>query len=280
MSEYLALDALSSGMCNDILRYSPRHARYWRDNHAADDTSASDLGTAFHDAFLEGLDRIEVIDAADWRTKAAKEARDAARVAGKIPMLQHKAKSVEGMVSACKEFVESGPLSGVFSRGLPELTMTWNEGDVLCKARPDFLTNERDVLVHLKSTAGSAKPEAWIRTQLEPMGYDVAAAFYSRGMDQFEDADSCEHVFFVIEQMAPYGCSLVSLSPAMWDIANGKVNRAIRTWRQCRASGKYPAYPTGITLAEPRAWQMEEAMENGDIESLSFEERIELGSQA
>ena len=78
MSEYLSLDALSSGVCHTLLTESPYHARFKQENPGAP-SSVSDMGIAIHDGLLEGVDRIVAIDADDWRTKAAKEARDAAR---------------------------------------------------------------------------------------------------------------------------------------------------------------------------------------------------------
>jgi hypothetical protein len=262
MTSYLALKALSSGMCHSILTYSPAHALYWQE-HQDVASEAIDTGTAIHDALLEGIDRIVPVDAPDWRTKAAKEARDAARAAGLIPMLAHKVPSVRDAVGAARTLIEASSLVGIFDCGKPEQTLVWREGDLVCKARPDWLTDDGDVLLHVKTTKGSANPPVWIRTQLEGMGYDCSTAFYARGLNAVSprDADSTEHVFLVIEQEAPHGCSLVGLDPAMWEIADAKVGRAIRTWQQCIASGMYPGYSSSIHYAEPRPWQLAEAEE-------------------
>jgi len=210
------------------------------------------MGTAIHDALLEGIDRIAVIEADDWRTKAAKEARDAARTEGKIPILARKVEQVEDAVSAALSFIEKSEIAGVFHRGKPEQTVIWKEESLICKARPDWLTDDRSILLHVKTTQGSAEPSSWIRGQLTNMGYDVAWAFYQRGCPVGLS------VFLVIEANAPYGCSLVGLDPAMQDLADRKVSRAIATWQQCKATGKYPAYSSRIHYAEPRAWQLEE----------------------
>lgn len=269
MDDYLMMRGFSASKAHTLLRYSPFHALH---GISKDPSEASETGTAIHDALLEGIDRIVRIEADSWRTKAAKEAREEARAGGAIPLLAHKADAVEAAVTAAKAHIEASPLSGIFERGRPEQTIVWQEGEITCKARPDWLTDERDVLMHIKTTKGSARPEAWIRTQLDAMGYDLACAFYERGLDHFQDADSCEHVFLVIEQQAPYGCSLVGLSPALWDIAHGKVDRAIRAWQQCRATGKYPAYSTDIHYAEPTSWQMAHEEEETLAQSFTEEE--------
>lgn len=287
MSEYLALKALSSGLCHALLTSSPFHAKYEQDNGSFDDTDASDMGTAIHDALLEGIDRIAVIEADDWRTKAAKEARDAARAAGKIPMLARKVAQVEAAAKEARDFIDGksghkpSEIAGVFDGGKPEQTLIWKEGDILCKARPDWLTEDRSIMLHVKTTAGSAEPSSWIRNQLAPMGYDVAAEFYDRGLATIAGTHSgseCLTVFLVIEQNAPHGCSLVSLSPAMQDLASRKVDRAIRIWQECQASGRYPCYPSRICYAEPQNWQLIEA-EGWATEDQYDQKQMEHGLQ-
>lgn len=272
MDDYLAMRGFSASKARTLLKYSPFHAFH---GVKSGPSEVSETGTAIHDALLEGVDRIVRIDADSWRTKAAKEARDMARAEGRIPLLAHKVANVEAAVKAAKAHIAASPLAGIFERGKPEVTVVAEDDGVTLKIRPDWMTNNLDTVLHVKSTKGSAHPEAWARTQLEPMGYDVAAAFYERVLNGHPQS-----VFLVIEQSPPHGCSLVAMSPLMAQIAAGKVERAIRTWRECRREDRYPAYPVSITYAEPKSWNVEQAMESGDLDNLSFEERIELGGQA
>lgn len=272
MNDYMLHHGLSSSRCTTILQYSPFHAYHGMESEPSE---ASETGTAIHDGLLEGIDRIVAIEADDWRTKAAKEAREAARAEHKIPMLARKVAQIMAAIDAAKRYVASSEISGVFDDGKPEQTVIWKEGEMICKARPDWLTTDRSILLHVKTTAGSANPDAWIRNQLTSCGYDVAAMFYARGlgnllwdvararddaagkaiMDKLKETLS---VFLVIEQNPPYGCSLVGLSPAMQDLASRKVDRAIRTWQRCKKTGKYPAYPSRIAYADPKPWELAE----------------------
>lgn len=275
MAEYLAMRCLSASTCHHILTYSPHHARYWQTSDERDDTEASDTGTAIHDALLEGVDRIAPIDAGDWRTKAAKEARDATRAEGRIPLLAHKALRVIEAVKAAKEFIAGSEIAGAFDTGAPEQTVIWEEDGLRCKARPDWLTERWHVSV--KTTKGSANPEAFIRGPLVQMGYDVAALFYERGLAFAANAAPVT-VFLVIEQEPPHGCSLIALDPAMADIANQKVERAMAIWRKCKASGIYPSYAPRIHYAEPRPWQIAEAEQSAldaAYDELQMKEGIE-----
>lgn len=272
MQEYLLLAALSSSRCHTLLTYSPFHAKHTPDD---DPSEASEIGVAIHDCLLEGVDRIVTIEADDWRTKAAKEARDEARAAGKIPMLARKVPQVEAAVAAAKAYVAGSELAGVFDSGHPELSMIWKEGNIFCKARPDWLGE--GWCVHVKTTQGSAEPSAWIRNMLTPMGYDISAVLYERGIKSALQVIR-PSVFLVIEANPPYGCSLVALDPAMQDLASRKVERAIRVWQQCQASGQYPCYPSRICYAEPKPWQIadeEMADENDAFDQLQHEHGIE-----
>lgn len=257
MAQYLALEALSSGLCNTLLTQSAYHARWQQQHPDNDSTPESDLGTAIHDCLLEGVDRIAAIDAPDWRTKAAKEAREAARAEGKIPMLAHKVARVEEAVKAAKAFLPTSELAGAFESGKPEQTVIWQEDSMLCKARPDWLSDKWHISV--KTTDGSANPESWIRRQLTPMGYDVALIFYERGLRAHNL--NVQSRILVIEQNPPYGCCVIGLAPSKRDYADGRVERAINVWKKCAASGRYPAYPTETCFAEAQPWEMAHELE-------------------
>jgi len=265
MREYLALPFLSSGICGKIMSESPYHAKFAVDN-SYESTPEMDIGTFAHAMLLEGgTDALVKIDAEDWRTKAAKEARDAAHASGKIPILSKKVAQVELMVKAAREFISGSEIAGVFDSGEPEVTMVFRHGDILCKARADWLTSDRKICLSYKTTAGTANPEAWIRTQLP--SYDVATVFYERAVLAVSpDIEETLCVHLVQEQSAPFACSLVALAPALEDLAAKKMDRAVELWAQCQANGTYPAYPSRICYAEPKPWQLsefEESMNTG-----------------
>ena len=117
----------------------------------------------------------------------------------------------------------------------------------------------RDAILHYTTTEASANPAAFIRGLLPSMGYDMALAFYRRGLEALGGPQDALHVILAQEQGAPYACSLIDLSRVYAAIADEKVERAINLWRKCMKSGKWPAYPAAIHSAEPTAWQLAEA---------------------
>jgi hypothetical protein len=255
--------SLSSSIAKILLTQSPLHA--WlahprlNPKYRPREDSRFDLGSAAHALLLEGDDRMVVVDAHDWRTKAAQEQRDAARLAGKHPILRHQFYDVTAMVAEARKFIESTELAGIFQRGKPELTATWTDGEIHCRARFDWLTDDRRVVLDYKSTE-SAEPNQFIR-QIARMGYDVQASFYTIAVEETCQVTP-EFVFLAQEIEAPYACSLVGLSNAYKEIGRAKVGGAMDRWARCMSSGKWPAYSNQIAYAEPNAYQIAD-MESG-----------------
>lgn len=263
MDEYLMLDALSSGLCHTLLSQSPAHARFQQLN-PTQANGAMDVGTVVHRLLLEGSeDGIALVDAKDWRTKAAREARDEARARGQTAILGDDMGEIRAMAETARSYIASSELRGIFTHGYPEQTIVWQEGSLLCKARPDWLTHDRKTILHFKTTQGSAQPESFIRGPLISMGYDVAAAFYERGLIALDgyQRQPLRSVFLVQECSAPYACSLIALAPSMQEIAIGKVEHALKVWRECMTLRLWPSYPRQICYAEPRPWQVSQAAE-------------------
>ena len=130
---------LSNSIAKILLNQSPLHA--WmahprlNPNWQADDDSKFSIGTAAHALLLEGTNaRIAVIDADDWRTKAAKEARDEAFKNRLTPILRKHNNAVIRMVEAAKSYIRQTEIAGILERGKPEITMRWQEGELWFKA--------------------------------------------------------------------------------------------------------------------------------------------------
>src|SRR4051812_20090402 len=107
MERYLAdpcvVPSLSASVAVTLLRESARKAwfRHPRLNpsYAQREETKFDLGTATHAMLLEGANVIEVCEFDDWRTKDARARRDAARLAGRVPLLRKHHDDVMAMVA-------------------------------------------------------------------------------------------------------------------------------------------------------------------------------------
>lgn len=260
-SDPVILPSLSASVASILLTQSPRHAALAHPRlslaYQPDEDSRFDLGSAAHALLLENDgSKVCVIEAADWRTKDAKAKRDEARANGLFPILAKHNFAVTAMVKAAREFIETTELAGIFTRGKPEQTVIWHSGNAWCRARLDWFTDDRAVILDYKTTE-SAQPEQCIR-QITRMGYDLQAEFYCRGLTDLRSGSTPAFVFLFQEITPPYACSLVSLSNAFREVGQRKMLAAIDLWDHCITKGQWPGYSTQIHYAEPAAWQIAE----------------------
>lgn len=259
MSDYLALDALGSSVAFEVINRSPFHAKYKKTSGALW-AKAADKGVIAHQLLLENSeDGIVLVEAADWRTKAAREARDQAYAEGKTPILAHEIAEIRRMVKSAQTCVEQTELAGVFGTGQAEVTIDWEDNGTLCKARPDYLA--KDFHISLKTTMASAEPSTWCRRQLGPSGYDFQLAFYDRGL-KANDL-KVEHRILVIEQQPPYGCAVIALGSDKRTIAEVRVDQAIKLWAECLENATFPGYTNETYLAEATPWEISDAEDEG-----------------
>lgn len=259
--------SLSSSIAKLIFLSSPRHAAaaHPRLNPLAveHEEEKFDVGTAAHALILEGMSNIAVIEAHDWRTKAAKEARDQARAEGKTPLLASKWADVQAMAGAIRGQLDLHTDGGaeMFTNGKPEQTLVWQEDDgAWCRARLDWLRTKFEpipatVSHHIDDlkTCSNANPEVCSRT-LFSLGYDIQAAFYLRGLKRLTGKDAMFRFAF-IDKEAPYALSVVGLGPDAMVLAEKKVLFALERWRACLDAKDWPGYPRQTCWASLPTWE-------------------------
>jgi hypothetical protein len=223
-------------------------------NFEREEESRFDLGSAAHMMLLERReDRIVRVQADDWRTKAAKEARDAARANGQYPILERQYGDVVQMCTVAQDYMVGTELSDILAIGDAEQSVLWQEGNLWYRCRPDLMSKHRRICLDYKSTA-SAHPD-FITRQIGRMGYDLQSAFYRRGIKAVTQIEPA-FVFLFQEITKPYACSLVSLSNAYRALGESKAQRAMFTWNRCLTTDTWPAYSNQILYIEPKAWDI------------------------
>ena len=260
--------SLSSSVAKVLIGQSPMHARWMhpRLNPAhflpTDPTKAMERGSAIHALILGKGAAVEVLPFDDFRKKEAQIARDAARLAGRIPLLAADAAEVRLVVDAARAQIEARPdLAGFFAPGRSEVTGIWQDHGAMCRMRvdrlPDDVTrNPFPTIYDVKTTGLSAKPEDFGK-QMFAMGYDISAAFYSRGLRAlFPHIRHTRMVFIVVEQDPPYALSAIEVAGEAIVHAEESVDLAVRTWARCIAANDWPGYdPEIFRLGDVPAWR-------------------------
>lgn len=261
----VAVPSLSSSIGKKLLHQSPRHAweAHPRLNPAfiAENKAAFDLGSAAHKVMLGKGAELAVINAPDYRTKAAKEAREDAYNAGQTPILVDQMAAVEEMVAVGRQQLDDHEdASQAFRNGKPEVTLIWQEGEVWCRAMLDWMPNEGRVFYDYKSTGLSANPETFGRTMFN-LGYDFQAALYRRGIRKVLGIADPVFEFVVQENASPFALSVIGLPPAAIDDADTDVQQAIDLWGSCLENDLWPGYPRRTCYVDPPAYVMAQRLD-------------------
>lgn len=250
--------SMNAGAAHTLLTKSPAHA--WaehprlNENREADNSSRLELGTIAHALLLEeDSSRVVVIEAEDWRKKEAKEQRDAARAAGKLPILSQDYFRVQAMMVRARAAIAKSEFAQDFREAIPEQTLLWQYGGVWCRSRPDKASWDWRVLFDYKTVAGSAHPQAFQRT-IAQQGYDIQAELGMIGVETLGLIQNPTFVFIVQEIDPPYAVSFVSLSPAWQELAHQKVKRAAAIWEGCLRTNHWPSYTERTAYLDPPAY--------------------------
>ncbi len=263
MSDYVADPApepsLNSSAAKALVTQSPLHA--WtahprlNENYRPKESETFDIGSAAHALFLQGEDLMVECAFNDWRTNAAKDARDEARVAGKLPLLSKHVESIRKMAWIARKALADSELGVSIDDFYVERTVIWQDDGTWKRARFDMQHRTRAVILDYK-TSESADPFSF-PSLIVSYGYDIQAAHYSDAYHAMHpDVLAVDFIFLVQEHTPPYACSLVGVDPMLFDLGAQKVELATSIWRECMKSNRWPGYSKNIAWASAPAWAL------------------------
>lgn len=215
-----------------------------------------DIGSAWHNMVLRQKfwrEEIVQVDAKDWRSKAAREKRDAAREAGLVPILVDHYAALERMVG----ILETHPQAkNAFREGTPETTLVWQDDDtgIWMRCRPDWRPLRDDMPWPDAKTAVDANPATWDRRFAADHGGLLRAAFYQEGIRRCCSVDS-PTLYYVVQEKTPPHCiviRVVDAKSAAMEIGRRMLHQAIHTWAQCIKTDTWPGYESVGELQVPR----------------------------
>ena len=252
---YHAHPALSSTGARKLMPPScPALFKHERDNGRPPKRSF-DLGHAGHLYVLGRGARIVTVDADDWRTKDARQARDEARAVGAVPLLAHEDAEARVMAAALKEH----PLAAaLLAAGEPEQSLFWTDEQtgVPCRARLDLLPEARRgsrFIVTDYKTCASAERDA-VRRSMASYGYHQQAAWYLEAVRALGLHDRPAFVFIFQERAAPYLVNVVELTADALALGAALNHEARQTFAECTANDHWPGYSERVELIDLPPW--------------------------
>lgn len=249
--------SLSSHTAISLIQKSLLHA--WRAHPRSpvfeprDFGASADRGSAAH-ALLLGGRPIEVIDAEDFRSGAARAARDKARDAGRIPILAREYAGLTAMIEPVRDRIfalHGGPF-------LCEQSAVWRAGSGWRRARLDTLSADRRVIVDYKTTEGAVDALSCER-RIADMGLQIQAAAYVDAVETLhpELMGRVRFIFQWQEQKAPYALSPpIEMSEAFMTLGRAQWRAASRLWDIAIQHNVFPGYSAHAHLACPPPWEL------------------------
>jgi hypothetical protein len=257
-ADYHKDPALGSTSLKTLATKTPAH--YQHDKTHPKFSDAFTLGTAAHSLILEqDVSNFVAVDADNWLTKAAKEAKAAALAAGQQPLLRKEVEQVKSM----RDAVMAHPVAReLFTGHKAEQSVFWKEDGLTLKCRPDAW--KPGLLVDLKTTV-DANPATFGKTAYN-FGYHQSAAHYIDGV-KAATGEELPFLFVLVEKTAPYLVSVVELDWEAIDYGRQLNDRAKRIFRECVTTNNWPGYPAvePIELPNYAVYEMDELLGNTEV---------------
>ncbi len=236
------------------LKYWYKHVREDREPSAP--TPNMIAGTAMHTLVLEP-DDFDVLyvkePKIDRRTKAGKEEAAAFEQEhqGKILLTTDQIEKVKGMAGAINRHATAAPLLRAGEAEASYYAIDEGTG-LLIKSRPDFVTDDGNIMVDLKSTV-DASPEGFARSIVN-FRYFMQPAWYGDVMRAAGYTAPKHFVFIAVEKEPPYAVGVYYATPEIFDIGREQSRYDLDLIAQCHKAGEWPDYAVKAKPIELPAW--------------------------
>lgn len=252
-------NAVSSSALKALMR-SPAHMLAALNGSANDESAARRLGTGVHTKVLEVARYAREYVVFDGRRQGTKWDLFQARNVGKTIL----SLSEEAQVAGCTEATLVAPavqgegciytVEDLVTHGTVERNTYWVDEatGLTCRIRPDL--EIQNVTVDLKTT-DDARAESFGR-QCQRLGYDLQAAFYTRGRRAFDiEGEHFPFVFVASELTAPHGVQVhVADEDEFVRPGDRKVAAALAMYLRCKTANRWPGYTAPTTTLKLPLW--------------------------
>jgi hypothetical protein len=258
-TDYHAHPAISKSHL-DLIARSPLHywARYIDPNRVPPEpTAAMRLGSAVHTLTLEAdqfENRYITAPVVDRRTKEGK-ARwlEFEAEAGGRELIDAEDRAT---ISRMAESVWRHPAAAMLLhwQGKAETTHMWADPSTgaECKCRPDWLTNDGNLIIDLKTTE-DASPSGFQRS-VANYRYYVQASWYLDGVEAATGHRPDQFIFICVEKKPPYAVAVYAADAEMIQIGAETAARDLARLVECKASNTWPGYSDQIEPLSLPAW--------------------------
>jgi hypothetical protein len=264
---YHEIDRCSNSRLS-LLERSPAHAKEAMDNPKPP-TKAQKIGTATHTAILEP-DLLDENLAVAGRCSATTNSGSQCSYSGKVRRggewycgthdpgeeeaydgLVVSEDQYEGICRMRDSVYDHPAASDLLEGGTPELTELFDHayidtetgevGELACKARIDYVRQEKDVLVDLKTTRDASKER--FRRDMWRNGYFRQLSFYRYAVGQHADGSEGQSYIVAVEKKPPHAVAVYELTEATLRAGWRQLRDLLVRYAKCERVDHWPAYP-------------------------------------
>ncbi len=199
---------------------------------------------------------IEPIEYEDgWRSDAIKEMRDAAKKAGKLPVLPGGEAEYQAVVDGWRSQLAQFEVE---LTGQSQVRMEWESEGVPCSGIIDHLIIAPTFAVIYDVKGLECASQQAITRAVAAFGYDTQGAAYVEAVETRYPHLAGRVTFKLIcgekTEEADYSLNVVPYGGTMRELGERKWRRAKRIWGECLRTGEFPGYP-GLPI-EANSYQL------------------------
>lgn len=244
-AEYTALPGCNFSTLKHLLR-SPAHYQESLKEKEEDDLKYA-VGTLAHAMVLEGKNMLDLYAIKPEGMSFATKEGKAWKAEQTKPILEADAAKVPLMAEAiAKHPLARAVLARCQEREAPAQA---DIDGVLCKGLFDAFGRDSSgtgVIPDFKTTTDARKFKFRRKAEFD-LDYDLQSALYKQLALNARDME-CETVWIVQETSAPFAVMIYQPGPDLIASGNDKLAKVLTLWKECEASGIWPAYQSTPTI--------------------------------
>lgn len=222
-----------------------------------------DRGSSAHTLLLNAGKEIRIVDADDWRTKKAREDRDALRMAGFIPLLQKEKDALDRGIPIIQEKIRNAGIR--LDQTKNELMIHFESDGVQCRRALDAWDESNRIIYDLKSIT-CAHPD-FCEKRANDLDYDIEFAASMDAIYKLYNEDEAilgrvKFIFIFIELEPPYAVTPLPVGGAFAAAGYQRWSNAKAKWRQALLTGEWPGYDYHMREIGVPAWKEKRIFED------------------
>lgn len=157
------------------------------------------------------------------------------------------------LIGMIESVLEHPIASKMLENGKPECTIHWTDEEtgVMCKARPDYIVKDGGDNLHLIDFKTTRDIRAGIFSyDVMRLGYNVQLAFYHDGLVRSFQRQPQTITIIPVEKKEPHETAVYPLSDKFFEDGQEDYKHALRLYRKCMDTGKWPAYSNTAAVLE------------------------------